>query len=63
MLDRGFLASTVFYASYAHQNEHIERYLVAVNNVFKEISEAINKDTVSSLLKGPVCHEGFKRLN
>jgi len=56
------LASTGIYTSFANKKEHIEAYLKAVDEVFKVISEAIKKEKVSSLLKGPVCHAGFKRL-
>ena len=62
MLEKGFLASTGIYTSFANKKEHIEAYLKAVDEVFKVISEAIKKEKVSSLLKGPVCHAGFKRL-
>lgn len=60
MLERGYLASTLFYASLAHTDTHVDGYLTAVNEVFAEIAAA--KDP-SSLLTGPVCHSGFKRLN
>ena len=62
MLEKGFLASTGIYTSFAHRKKHIEAYLKAVDEVFKVISEAIKKEKVSSLLKAPVCHAGFKRL-
>ena len=60
MLERGYLASTLFYASLAHTDAHIDGYLSAADEVFAEIAAA--KDP-SSLLTGPVCHAGFKRLN
>ena len=62
MLDRGFLASKSVYASYSHTEECVEKYLENVDEVFGIIKKAIEKDSVCGLLKGPVAHEGFKRL-
>ncbi|MGB2728972.1 MAG: aminotransferase class III-fold pyridoxal phosphate-dependent enzyme [Halobacteriota archaeon] len=62
MLERGFLASKSVYVSYSHNEEHVENYLENVNEVFGVIKEAIEKENVYDLLKGPVAHEGFKRL-
>lgn len=62
MLEKGFLASTAFYASYAHKEEHIERYFKAADEVFEFISKSIAEGKTEKYLKGPVCHTGFKRL-
>lgn len=62
MLEEGFLATTAYYASYAHKEEHISRYLEATDKAFKFISNAINEGEPKKYLKGPVCHAGFKRL-
>ncbi len=62
MLNRGFLASKAFYATYAHNNEHVNAYELAVKGVFKIIKKAIADNTVMELLHGPVSHTGFKRL-
>jgi len=62
MLERGFLASKSVYTSYSHNEEHVEKYLESVDEVFGIIKEAIEKNNVYDLLKGPVAHEGFKRL-
>jgi glutamate-1-semialdehyde aminotransferase len=62
MLERGFLASKSVYATYSHDKEHVDEYLEHVNNVFEILKEAIEKNNVYDLLKGPVAHEGFKRL-
>lgn len=63
MLERGFLASTAFYVSYAHKKEHIGKYLAATDASFEYISNALKKGNPEKFLKGPVCHSGFKRLN
>lgn len=62
MLEKGFLATNAFYASYAHKQPHIDKYLQAVDEVFSFISKAIKEGEPKKHLKGPVCHEGFKRL-
>jgi glutamate-1-semialdehyde 2,1-aminomutase len=62
MLDRGFLANRSFYATYAHQREHVDQYAEALNECFTQIARAIERNEVESLLKGPVAHSGFSRL-
>ena len=62
MLERGFLASKSVYVSYSHTEEHVEMYLENVDEVFGTIKKAIEKENIYNLLKGPVAHEGFKRL-
>jgi glutamate-1-semialdehyde aminotransferase len=62
MLTRGFLASKSVYVSYSHNEEHVEKYLENVNDVFGVIKKAVEEHNVHDLLKGPVAHEGFKRL-
>ena len=62
MLERGFLASSGFYATYAHQDQHVENYLKEVEQVFAIVAEALKRDTVMAQLKGPVAHTGFRRL-
>jgi len=62
MLERGFLASKSVYVSYSHNEEHVDKYLEDVDDIFRMIKEAIKKENIYNLLKGPVAHEGFKRL-
>ena len=62
MLNRGFLASKSIYVSYSHNEGHVKKYLENVDDTFNIIKEAIDKDNVYALLKGPVAHTGFKRL-
>jgi glutamate-1-semialdehyde 2,1-aminomutase len=62
MLERGFLSSNLFYAMYAHQNEHVEKHLQAVDDVFAEISEAHQAGNIEKRLKGLPASAGFKRL-
>ena len=62
MLERGFLAWFQFKPSLAHRNIHIERYGVAVKEVFGILKDAIETDRVDEMLKGPVARRGFYRL-
>lgn len=62
MLDFGFLASTSCDISYAHKLKHIKLYLDACDKTFDLISKALKNGDPAKLLKGPVCHSGFKRL-
>ena len=62
MLERGFLASTLFYSMYAHQSHHVEEYLKAVDESFTEISELNQRGEIEKRLKGLPASEGFKRL-
>lgn len=63
MLERGFLATGAFYASYAHQDDHIAGYSAAVEESFALIAQALKANEVEKLLKGPVAHSGFYRLS
>lgn len=62
MLKRGYLASKNVYVSWCHKKHHIEKYLKNADEVFGIIKDAILKNNVKKLLKGPVAHAGFKRL-
>ena len=62
MLERGFLATNSFYATYGHQECHVDSYIESVNEVFGMLSEAIHSNEVASRLCGPVAHAGFQRL-
>ncbi len=62
MLEKGFLASLSFYASYAHKREHIDAYLKAVDESFALIAKAIKEGNPEKYLKGPICQSGFKRI-
>ena len=63
MLKKGYLASDKFYACISHEN-YLDLYFEALNDVFCSITQNIdNGIKIQSLLKGPVRHSGFKRLN
>lgn len=62
MLRRGFLTTGAFYASYAHREEHVERYQAAVSEVFPLLVSAVESGTVRGQIDGAVAHSGFQRL-
>ena len=62
MLDRSYLATDTFYPSLAHTPQVIDEYLSALAEVMMLIIRAINDGTVRSQLRGPVAHDGFRRL-
>lgn len=63
MLGKGFLAGTNVYVCTAHVPDVVDRYFDALDPVFALIADCEGGRDVASLLKGPVCHDGFKRLN
>ncbi len=63
MLKRGFLASNSVYVSLAHTPVEIDAYFVALEEVFGMMRTCLQGSPIDALLDGPVCHEGFKRLN
>jgi glutamate-1-semialdehyde 2,1-aminomutase len=63
MLDRGFLTSGGFYPSCAHADAVVNEYLAALDEVMAVLKSAVEKGNVMSLLRGPVAHKGFRRLN
>jgi len=62
MLEKGFLASNIYYAMYTHSDSHVDIYLEAVNDSFHEIRNAKNQGNIHELLKGKPSVSGFKRL-
>ncbi len=63
MLAKGYLASNAVYVCMEHSQDVIDGYFDALDPVFALISECEQGRDVGALLKGPVCHGGFKRLN
>ena len=62
MLERGFLATKSFYATFAHNEGNVSEYLAAVREAFAVIAQAQMKGQVETMLAGPVAHKGFHRL-
>ena len=63
MLANGYLAGTAVYTCTAHAPDVVDGYFGALGPVFGLIKECEEGRDVATLLKGPVCHSGFKRLN
>jgi glutamate-1-semialdehyde aminotransferase len=63
MLEKGFLATKAFNATFAHQDQVIEEYLQAAEDAFGVIARALQRGTVAEMLNGPIQHSGFARLN
>lgn len=62
MLEKNFLATNAFYASFAHKDSDIKNYLSAVDSVFLTIKKIIDEGNPDEYIKLGVCHSGFKRL-
>jgi glutamate-1-semialdehyde 2,1-aminomutase len=63
MLYKGYLAGNSVYVCTEHKQIVLDGYFQALDSVFALIKECENGRDVMSLLKGPVCHSGFERLN
>ena len=63
MLGKGYLASNLVFSCIDHTVEVVNEYLVALDSVFGLIKECEEGRELGSVLRGPVCHSGFKRLN
>jgi glutamate-1-semialdehyde 2,1-aminomutase len=64
MLKNNILASNVIYVCTEHGKQEIENYFQVLESVFQIISSCENDEfPIDSLLEGPDCHTGFKRLN
>ena len=63
MLAKGFLASNSVYVCTEHTPEVIDCYFTALEPIFALIRECEDGRDIGALLRGPVCHGGFKRLN
>ena len=63
MLASGYLASNSVYVCTEHTKDVLDGYFEALAPIFRTIKECEDGRDVMSLLKGPVAHGGFKRLN
>jgi glutamate-1-semialdehyde 2,1-aminomutase len=62
MLDKGFLASNLFYCMLAHQQGHVTEFLLAVDEAFCEMARAIQAGDLEKKMRGGPATAGFKRL-
>jgi len=63
MLKKGYLAANSVYTCIEHKQEIVDGYFSELEPIFTIIKECEDGLDVNSLLEGPVCHSGFKRLN
>jgi glutamate-1-semialdehyde 2,1-aminomutase len=63
MLARGYLAATAVYTCTEHTPAIVDGYFEALDPIFALIRECEDGRDVLSLLKGPIAHSGFTRLN
>ena len=62
MLEEGVLASTSFYAMFAHRKEHVEAYQKGVDGAFHEVAQAVKNGNIAGLLIGQPSAAGFGRI-
>jgi len=63
MLKKGYLAANSVYTCTEHTQELVDGYFSELDPIFAIIKECEEGLDVNSLLEGPLCHSGFKRLN
>ncbi len=63
MLKKGFLSTPLVFTSISHSDKIIKSYINALDECFSLVRECEDGADIDSLLDGPVCHNGFKRLN
>ena len=63
MLSKGYLAGNSVYVCIDHTRQIVGDYLNALDPIFALVKECEAGREVTGLLKGPVCHGGFRRLN
>ena len=63
MLKKGFLASSSVYVCTEHTLDLVDQYFTTLDPIFALIKECEDGRKVDAMLDGPICHEGFKRLN
>jgi glutamate-1-semialdehyde 2,1-aminomutase len=63
MLKKSYLAGTSVYVATVHTKEIVDRFLAELEPVFTLIRECEDGRDVKTMLEGPTCTSGFKRLN
>jgi glutamate-1-semialdehyde 2,1-aminomutase len=63
MLAKGYLAGNSVYVCTEHTPAVVDAFFGALDPVFGLVAECEAGRDVNGLLRGPVCHAGFKRLN
>ncbi len=63
MLKKGFLASNIIFLNIYHSKKVIDKYISALDPIFKKIKSFEDGLPIKKYLKSPVCKSGFKRIN
>lgn len=63
MLAKGYIAGNSIYTCIEHTPALIDSFLGELDPIFDLVKQCEEGRDVNSLLKGPICHSGFKRLN
>ena len=64
LLNKRILGANTTYISISHNDTILKKYIENLDWIFENVYKCENKiDDINYLLKGPVCHAGFKRLN
>jgi len=63
MLLKGYLAGTTIYSCIEHTPAVVNSFFEALDPIFALVKECEDGRDVMDLLKGPICHAGFRRLN
>ena len=63
MLKSNILASNVIYICVKHDFKKFNDYFSCLNSIFHKISDCEKGYNIDKLLKSPVCHTTFQRLN
>ncbi|MEI6333190.1 MAG: aminotransferase class III-fold pyridoxal phosphate-dependent enzyme [Methylococcaceae bacterium] len=63
MLAKGYLAGNSVYVCTEHTPTVVANFFEAIEPIFALIKECEEGRDISTLLKGSICHGGFKRLN
>ncbi len=63
MLAQGYLAGTAVYTCTHHTNRVVDAYMQKLDIIFATIRECEEGRDINTLLKSPIAHSGFKRLN
>lgn len=63
MLAKGYLAGNSVYVCIDHTPDVVAGFFEALDPIFAIIKQCEEGRDVMSLLRGPICHGGFKRLN
>jgi len=63
MLKKGYLATNSVYACTEHTQGVVDGYFSELDPIFATLKDCEEGRDIDSLLEGPLCHNGFKRLN